>query len=52
MPIRAAARDTLSELHLEGLAHLAPAMHTLWDALEHAGDGAGNAHPASPPRDA
>jgi DNA-binding MarR family transcriptional regulator len=44
--------ETLSELHLEELAHLAPAMHSLWDALEHAGDGAGNAHPAAPPRDA
>jgi DNA-binding MarR family transcriptional regulator len=26
--------EALSELHLEELAHLAPTMHTLWDALE------------------
>jgi DNA-binding MarR family transcriptional regulator len=26
--------DTLSELHLAELAHLAPAMHALWAALE------------------
>ena len=26
--------DALSELHLEELAHLAPTMHALWDALE------------------
>jgi DNA-binding MarR family transcriptional regulator len=39
----------LSELHLEELAHLAPTMHALWDALEDARDGAGNAHPAAPP---
>jgi DNA-binding MarR family transcriptional regulator len=31
---------TLSEVHLEELAHLAPTMHALWDALE-------EAHPAS-----
>ena len=34
----------LSEQHLEELAHLAPTMHALWDALEHA-DG-----PPTPPR--
>ena len=34
--------EALSELHLEELEHLAPTMHALWDALEHA-------HPASPP---
>jgi DNA-binding MarR family transcriptional regulator len=34
--------EELSELHLEELAHLAPTMHALWDALE-AADGA---HPA------
>jgi DNA-binding MarR family transcriptional regulator len=28
--------EALSELHLEELANLAPAMHTLWDFLEHA----------------
>src|ERR671922_1845586 len=27
--------EALSELHLEELSHLAPAMHALWDALEH-----------------
>jgi hypothetical protein len=32
-----------SELHVEELAHLAPTMHALWDALERAGDG----HPAA-----
>jgi DNA-binding MarR family transcriptional regulator len=26
--------EALSELHLEELAHLAPTMHVLWDALE------------------
>jgi len=26
--------ETLSELHLEELEHLAPTMHTLWQALE------------------
>jgi DNA-binding MarR family transcriptional regulator len=43
--------DALSELHLEELAHLAPTMHTLWDALERDPDGAARAtpHPASPP---
>jgi DNA-binding MarR family transcriptional regulator len=39
--------ETLSELHVEELSHLAPTMHTLWDALERAGE----AHPAAPPRD-
>jgi DNA-binding MarR family transcriptional regulator len=34
--------EELSELHLEELAHLAPTMQALWDALE-AADGA---HPA------
>jgi DNA-binding MarR family transcriptional regulator len=43
--------DALSEQHLEELAHLAPTMHTLWDALEHNRDGGARAtpHPASPP---
>jgi len=37
--------DTLAEAHLEELAHLAPTMRTLWEALEHAD---GNApHPAA-----
>jgi DNA-binding MarR family transcriptional regulator len=31
----AAQLEALSELHLEELAHLAPTMHALWDALEH-----------------
>ena len=39
--------EALSELHVEELAHLAPTMHALWDALERAGQ----AHPAAPPRD-
>jgi DNA-binding MarR family transcriptional regulator len=39
--------EALSELHLEELAHLAPTMHALWDALEHAGSE--GAHPAAPP---
>jgi DNA-binding MarR family transcriptional regulator len=41
----------LSDLHLQELAHLAPTMHALWDALEQAGahdeDGP---HPAARPR--
>jgi DNA-binding MarR family transcriptional regulator len=46
--------EALSEQHLEELAHLAPTMNALWDALE---DGAGDAdphrarHPAAPPPD-
>ena len=40
--------EALSEQHLQELAHLAPTMHALWDALEHA-DGA--AHPAARPRE-
>jgi len=39
--------EELSELHLEELAHLAPTMQALWDALE-AADGA---HPAGPARE-
>jgi hypothetical protein len=33
------------------LAHLAPTMHALWDALEHTrqGDPDGERHPAAPP---
>jgi len=44
--------EELSELHLEELAHLAPTMHTLWEALERDNDGAPRAtpHPATPPR--
>jgi DNA-binding MarR family transcriptional regulator len=42
--------EALSELHLEELSHLAPAMHALWDALEQAGhrDAPQERHPASP----
>jgi DNA-binding MarR family transcriptional regulator len=45
---------TLSEQHLEELAHLAPTMRTLWDALESTGDGRARStpHPASPRTDA
>ena len=43
--------EALSEQHLEELAHLAPTMHALWDALEHGRDGASGStpHPAAPP---
>lgn len=42
--------EALSELHLEELSHLAPAMHTLWDALERAGHRGApeERHPAAP----
>ncbi len=45
--------EALSELHLEELAHLAPTMHALWDALEHANscDPGRTPHPAAPPRE-
>jgi DNA-binding MarR family transcriptional regulator len=33
----AARLETLSELHLQELEHLAPTMHALWDALERSG---------------
>jgi DNA-binding MarR family transcriptional regulator len=42
--------EALSALHLEELAHLAPTMHALWEALERGRDG-GAPHPAAPPRD-
>ena len=44
--------EALSEQHIEELAHLAPTMHTLWDALERDTDGGPRAtpHPAAPPR--
>jgi DNA-binding MarR family transcriptional regulator len=44
--------DALSELHLEELAHLAPTMQALWEALEHTsnGDPGRVPHPAAPPR--
>jgi DNA-binding MarR family transcriptional regulator len=43
--------ETLSELHVEELAHLAPAMHALWDALDRAAhrDAKEERHPAAPP---
>jgi DNA-binding MarR family transcriptional regulator len=43
--------EALSEQHLEELAHLAPTMHALWGALEHARHQhlAGAPHPAAPP---
>jgi DNA-binding MarR family transcriptional regulator len=41
--------EALSELHLEELAHLAPTMHALWDALDAGGDGDLD-HPAARPR--
>src|SRR5687767_8490892 len=45
--------EALSELHLEELAHLAPAMHALWEALERDSDGGPRRtpHPAAPPRE-
>jgi DNA-binding MarR family transcriptional regulator len=41
--------DALSEQHLEELAHLAPTMHALWQALEDSGDAdePGGRHPAA-----
>jgi DNA-binding MarR family transcriptional regulator len=44
----AAQLEALSEQHLEELAHLAPTLHALWEALEDGDDGA--PHPAAPPR--
>jgi DNA-binding MarR family transcriptional regulator len=43
--------ETLSEQHLEELAHLAPTMHALWDALEQGSDGDSRSdpHPAARP---
>jgi DNA-binding MarR family transcriptional regulator len=43
--------EALSELHLEELAHLAPTMHALWEALERDADGGPrrSPHPAAPP---
>jgi DNA-binding MarR family transcriptional regulator len=45
--------DALSELHLEELAHLAPTMEALWEALERDNDGGPRQepHPAAPPRE-
>jgi DNA-binding MarR family transcriptional regulator len=45
--------EALSELHLEELAHLAPTMHALWEALERDSDGGPRStpHPAAPPRE-
>jgi hypothetical protein len=46
--------EALSELHLEELAHLAPTMQALWEALEHDSDGGPRRtpHPAAPPPEA
>jgi DNA-binding MarR family transcriptional regulator len=46
--------EALSELHLEELAHLAPTMQALWEALEHDSDGGPRhtPHPAAPPPEA
>ena len=43
--------EALSEQHLDELAHLAPTMHALWDAIEHGRDGASRSspHPAGRP---
>ncbi len=50
----AAQLETLSEQHLEELAHLAPTMHALWDALEDGrdADSGSTRHPAAPPLEA
>jgi DNA-binding MarR family transcriptional regulator len=40
--------EALSAQHLEELAHLAPTLRALWDALERGRDG--TPHPAAPPR--
>jgi len=50
-PAGSAKLDALAEAHLEEIAHLAPAMHTLWRQLEDANDGDAP-HPAArrPPR--
>jgi DNA-binding MarR family transcriptional regulator len=44
--------ESLSELHLEELAHLAPTMEALWEALERNSDSGSRRtpHPASAPR--
>jgi DNA-binding MarR family transcriptional regulator len=49
----AAQLEALSELHLEELAHLAPTMQALWEALERDTDGDPRRvpHPAAPPRE-
>jgi DNA-binding MarR family transcriptional regulator len=45
--------EALSELHLEELAHLAPTMQALWEALERDSDGGPRRtpHPAALPRE-
>lgn len=50
-PKGSAKLEALSELHLEELSHLAPAMHALWDELERAGhrEAPDERHPAAPP---
>ena len=42
--------EALSEQHLEELAHLAPTMHALWDALEHTARAAPTASATRPRR--
>jgi DNA-binding MarR family transcriptional regulator len=42
----AAKLDALAEAHVQEIAHLAPAMHTLWRQLENATDG-NTPHPAA-----
>ena len=42
--------EALSEQHLEELAHLAPTMHALWDALEHTRHGGPTASATRPRR--
>jgi len=50
-PAGAAKLDALAEAHMQEIAHLAPAMQTLWRQLEDASDG-NTPHPAArrPPR--
>jgi DNA-binding MarR family transcriptional regulator len=45
-PAGAAKLDALAEAHVEEIAHLAPAMRTLWRQLEKANDG-NTPHPAA-----
>jgi DNA-binding MarR family transcriptional regulator len=45
----AAQLEALSEQHLEELAHLAPTLHALWDAIEGAANRSDGPHPAARP---
>jgi DNA-binding MarR family transcriptional regulator len=45
-PAGAAKLDALAEAHMQEIAHLAPAMQTLWRQLDHAHDG-NTPHPAA-----